>query len=141
MPPKKAKAQEEASVGEKTEAKKEKSPENDSNLMAALSYLINLIGLPASIIFYLVKKEDSYVRFHALQATVLWAAMFLVGMVCVVALIVLSIVTMGFGGILGICMLPFGLIFLVADLYLAYLAYQGQKYKIPAIGDFVEKYV
>ncbi|MDD5337572.1 MAG: DUF4870 domain-containing protein [Candidatus ainarchaeum sp.] len=143
MAAKKGKVQSAAPAEEKAEARKESksSPENDSNLMAALSYIINLIGLPVSIVLYLVKKEDSFVRFHALQATALWVALFLIGIIAMVLLVVISVVTMGFGGILGICVLPLGLIFLLLDLYLAYLAYQGQKYKIPVIGDFVEKYV
>ena len=42
----------------------------DANLAAALSYLV---GFVTGIIFLLVEKENKFVRFHAMQSTLLFA--------------------------------------------------------------------
>ncbi len=108
--------------------------DKDSNLMAALGYIINLVMLPWSFVIYFVKKEDKFVRFHALQAGILW----IIAMIITVILIVISIIV---GMVLGplSCVvwgiqLLFGLAFLAADLYAAYMAYQGTEWEMPVIG-------
>jgi uncharacterized membrane protein len=135
MPPKKAK--EEVKAQEKTA----KSPEDDSNLMGAIAYIVNLFVLPWSLALYLMKKEDKFVRFHALQAAALWLVAVAVSMVMSFAVLAISVVTSGIGSFGFLCMPVIGLAFLALDLYPAYMAYQGQKFKLPVIGDFVEKYV
>lgn len=140
MPPKKAK--DEAKAPEKAEkAAPSKNPEDDSNLMGAISYVVNLFVLPWSLALYVMKKEDKFVRFHALQAAALWIAAVAVSTVISGVVLVISIVTSGIGGFGFLCMPVIGLAFLALDLYPAYMAYQGQKYKLPVLGDFVEKYV
>ncbi len=127
----------------KKEEKAPKALEKDSNLLAAFGYIVNaLVGiLPWSILLYFVKKEDKFVRFHALQATVLWVAALIAFTGLTVVFGVLTAVTMGFGVVLYVCMLPLGLALFIVDLYAAYKAYQGETYKLPVIGNFAEKYV
>lgn len=88
---------------------------NDSNIMGAISYLWLL-----SIVMYFVKKDDSFVRFHAKQ-----------GMVLAVISIVLSFIpVIGWIVNLGVfIMMIIG----------AVKAYQGQKYALPVIGSIAEK--
>ncbi len=88
-----------------------------------------------------MKKDDKLVRFHSLQATIFWAAALMVGIGFIVAMAVLTVVTGGFAGIFGICILPLGLALLVVDLYAAYKAYQGEMWEMPVIGTFTKKYV
>ena len=45
-------------------------PGFDANVAAALSYLV---GFVTGIIFLLVEKENSFVRFHAMQSTLVFA--------------------------------------------------------------------
>ncbi|MBU0586034.1 DUF4870 domain-containing protein [Candidatus Micrarchaeota archaeon] len=137
MPPKK----DSVKMQSETPASSSGGIEKDSNLMATLSYIANFIGLPVSLGIYFMKKEDAYVRFHSMQATILYAASALLGIVLTVLSIVIVIVTAGVGGLVTICFIPIGLVVLLANLYAAYKAYQGERYKLPVIGDFAEKYI
>ena len=93
----------------------------DANLAAALTYLV---GFVTGVIFLLVEKENRFVRFHALQSTLLFAG--------IVALdILLQIVP-----ILGALVVVFLVIPASAVLWLLMMfkAYQGEEYKLPIVG-------
>lgn len=123
----------------------------DPKVAAALSY-IWIVGL----IFYFMEKENRFVRFHAMQSIIFG----IVNSVIIVALMVLAFVltiVMGVGGamvggalglivsLLGwLVWLLFVLVILVMMLglvFAAYKAYQGQKFKLPIIGNMAEKIV
>ncbi len=97
---------------------------SDDKLWAALSYVFApLVGIIALLIED--KKARPYIKFHAIQSIVASIAFFVIAMV-------LSIVTLGFG---GLCVPLLWLVFL----YWAYQAYQGNSFTIPLITDFVRK--
>src|SRR5438045_6889628 len=50
----------------------------DANVAAALAYLV---GFVTGIIFLLVEKENRFVRFHAMQSTLLFIGIILVDVV------------------------------------------------------------
>src|SRR6187402_569105 len=50
----------------------------DANVAAALAYLV---GFVTGIIFLLVEKENKFVRFHAMQSTLLFIGVILVDVV------------------------------------------------------------
>ena len=93
----------------------------DANLAAALSYLA---GFVTGIIFLVVEKENRFVRFHAMQSTLLFAAIVAVD-------ILLQIVPL-----LGALLVVFLVIPASAALwlFLMFRAYQGDEYKLPLIG-------
>jgi uncharacterized membrane protein len=93
----------------------------DANVAAALSYLV---GFVTGIIFLVVEKENRFVRFHALQSTLVFAG--IVGID-----ILLQIVP-----ILGALVVIFVVIPLSAALwlFLMYKAYQGEEFKLPLVG-------
>jgi uncharacterized membrane protein len=93
----------------------------DANLAAALSYLV---GFVTGIIFLLVEKENKFVRFHAMQSTLVF-----IGIVAVD--ILLQIVP-----ILGALVVIFVVIPASALLWLLlmYKAYQGEEFKLPLVG-------
>lgn len=119
-----------------------KAAASDNNLIAALSYIFGPI---IALIIYLIKKDDKFVKFHALQAMVfdVVAIVLYVGLSIVfyIAGIALAAVTYGIGGLLMFCPMLIMLVFAVAALYAAYMAFQGKMYKLPMIGDFAAKYV
>jgi uncharacterized membrane protein len=86
---------------------------SDDKLWAMLSYLIPLIAVV--VLFMEDKKSRPYVKFSAVQS-----------LVATVAITIIASVTLGCGSIL-----------IFAQLYWAYLAYQGQDIKIPMISDFI----
>jgi len=111
---------------------------NESNLFAALGYIIGLLA----IIFYLVKKEDKYLRFHSMQSILIWVAAF----VAAVVLFIISTIV-GFIPVIGVLACVFGfagvlvwLVAVVAALYCAYKAFNGERYELPYIGPMARKY-
>src|SRR6476661_7420661 len=88
----------------------------DANVAAALSYLV---GFVTGIIFLLVEKDDRFVRFHAMQSTILFAGIVAID-------ILLQIVP-----ILGALVVVFVVIPLSAILWLLLMfkAYQGEEFK------------
>lgn len=95
---------------------------SDDKLWAALGYPIVLIA----IIMLLMeeKKTRPFIKYHAVQAIAANVVLFVVG-------IVVSVVTLGFG---GLCVPLLWLVFL----YWAYLAYQGQLFEIPVVTNFIK---
>ena len=102
------------------------SPEltSDDKLWAALSYVFApIVGIIALLMED--KKARPYIKFHAVQSIA-------ASVVFVVVAVILSTVTLGFG---GLCVPILWLVFL----YWAYQAYQGQDVKIPVVTDFIKK--
>jgi uncharacterized membrane protein len=93
----------------------------DANLAAALCYLV---GFVTGIIFLVIEKENRFVRFHAMQSTLVF-----VGLVAID--ILLQIVPL-----LGALLVVFFVIPLSAVLwlFLMFKAYQGDEFKLPVIG-------
>ena len=93
----------------------------DANVAAALTYLV---GFVSGIIFLLVEKDNKFVRFHAMQSTLVF-----IGIVAVD--ILLQIVP-----ILGALVVVFIVIPVSAILWLLlmYKAYQGEEFKLPLVG-------
>ena len=101
----------------------DQSVSNDEKLWAALSYVFAPI---VGIIVLLMedKKKIAYLKFHAVQSIALSIVFFVVALV-------LTTVTLGFG---GLCV---PLLYL-AFLYWAYLAYQGQMFNVPVVTNFLK---
>jgi len=93
----------------------------DEKLSGALCYALCFL----SGIFYLImEKENKFVRFHALQSTIWFGACWILSwLVRFVPFI---------GGLLSGLI---SLLIFVSWLYLMYMAYKGETFKIPVIGD------
>lgn len=106
------------------------------NVASLLCYVCSLV---TGVIFLLLEKENKDVKFHA------WQAIFLGGS-AIVLQVVLSILVFIFSKMAGFLGAIFG--FIVSLVWLGYLilwivcmikAYQGERFKIPFIGDLAEK--
>ena len=95
----------------------------DANIVAAFSYLL---GFVTGIIVLLLEKENRFVRFHAMQSTLLFAGIVAID-------ILLQIVP-----ILGALVVVFIIIPASALLWLLMMfkAYQGEEFKLPLVGQF-----
>ena len=105
--------------------------ENEKNekLMGALSYLL---GPVTGIIFLVMEKKNAYIRFHAMQSTILFGAIFLIS----IALGLIPVL----GWIVALILSPLlTLVSFILWLVLMWKAYNGEKYKLPYIGDLAEK--
>jgi uncharacterized membrane protein len=128
----------------------------DPKVAAAISY-IWIVGL----IFFFIEKENKFVRFHAMQSILFGIANSVIMMVLAILATILTVVftiggaaaatATGSGGIGGLASLLVGLIWLifwliamvclVGLIFAAVKAYQGQKFKLPIIGNMAEKIV
>lgn len=96
---------------------------SDDKLWAALGYPIALVAI--IVLLMEEKKARPFVKFHAVQSLAANVAFFVVS-------VVLSTVTLGFG---GICVPVIWLVFL----YWAYKAYMGEYFDIPVVTNFIKK--
>jgi len=93
----------------------------DANVAAALSYLV---GFVTGLIFLLVEKENKFVRFHAMQSTILFVGIVLVN-------ILLNLVPF-LGALVAVAVvIPLSAILW---LLLMFKAYQGEEFKLPLVG-------
>jgi|SRR5208283_1121251 len=109
---------------------------SDSKLFGALAYFLSII---TGIVVFLVKKDDSYARFHAMQSILTGIAIIVLAIVLFIVQIILAIIP-----ILGIILsLLLGFVFylgvFILWLFLMWKAYNGEKFKLPIIGDQAEK--
>lgn len=96
-----------------------------ANVAALLSYLLGFI---TGILFYVLEKENKFVRFHAMQSIVVFSALFVLGFV------------LGFIPLLGWFLLPLlWLANVIIWVILMVKAYQGEYFKMPLAGNIAEK--
>lgn len=97
----------------------------NENLMAAASYLLGFI---TGIIFLLIEKQSKFVRFHAMQSTILFGGVFVLNF------------ALGFIPILGwLVGLLLSLAAFVLWIVCMWKAFQGETYKVPFVGAIAEK--
>lgn len=118
---------------------------NESKGFGAVVYLL---GILISILVYLLKKEDGYVKYHAAQAILFDLCVMVVSMVVgaclIIVLIVAGIATMGVGFFIGfwivwLALMGIGLVLFAFRVFFAYKAYRGERFKLPILGDQSEK--
>jgi uncharacterized membrane protein len=116
----------------------------DANVVAMLCYVANLccyLGLILSIITVVTDKTNKLARFHAFQSILLSA----IGLVIGIVLNVLNGVAIAANSgalsmLVGLIGLVVGLGFLIAVIYTAIKAYQGDIFKLPILGDLADKW-
>ena len=110
----------------------------DSNGMAAVAYVLTIL---TGVLMYVMKPDDKYVKFHAVQSILLGVSYAIIWMVVGALMTGLSY-ALPFGGFL----LGFGLfgilwlVFLLVWLYCIYKAYSGERFKLPIIGNMAENF-
>jgi uncharacterized membrane protein len=96
----------------------------DANVAALLSYLAGFI---TGIIFFVLEKENKFVRFHAMQSIIVFGAFFVLQMVMVFTIIFIVLIP-----VINIAAVILWVILMIK-------AYNGEMYKLPVIGDIAEK--
>lgn len=100
----------------------------EANIAAALAYVAGFI---TGILMLVIEKESRFVRFHAMQSTVVFVA------VLIISVVINSIPILG----------PFLYAFLLFPavviiwLVLMFKAYNRETFKLPIAGDFAEKQI
>ena len=107
----------------------------DENIVAALSYLFGPIS---GIIVLVLEKENRFVRFHALQSTLWFLLLMVIGWILSAIGSIFNIVHLIggiFTGLTGLVASIVGLIGLISMVWLIYKAFTNQTWKVPVIGD------
>lgn len=97
----------------------------NENVEALLCYALTWV---TGVIFLLLEKENKFVRFHAIQSIITFLALqvlyFMLGKIPIL------------GGLLSLIIGPLQFILWII---LMYKAYNGEKYKLPVIGEIAEQ--
>ena len=96
----------------------------DEKLTGALCYLVLWV---TGIVIYLIEKDNKFVRFHAMQS--------------ILVFLPLSVISWFFSWILWWFGWLIGLLTFILWIVLMIKAYQGEKFKLPIVGDIAEKQV
>lgn len=100
----------------------------EENIASMLCY----IGLwVTGLIFYLLEKENKTVKFHAMQSLLTFIGVFIV-------YFVIFFLTW-FVPFMWMFSYLFGLLVFILWIILVIKAYQGEKFKLPIVGDIAEK--
>lgn len=108
----------------------------EQNTAALLSYLFTWV---TGLIFYLIEKDNKYVRFHAMQSIFFGIAMVLAGALLVVITTILRHVPF-IGGMTSMLLsFIYWIGTVVIWITLMVKAFQGERYKLPFVGDIAER--
>lgn len=121
----------------------------DSNIAGALSYLF---GIVTGLIFFLIEKDDRFVRWHAAQSMAFNGLLIVAYIVLTILGTIVSVMTFGGGTgtflVGSLFSLILGLVWLVvaaggfaAWIYLMYKAYQNETPRIPIAAGIADKLV
>jgi uncharacterized membrane protein len=98
----------------------------DANVAAALAYSV---GWVTGLAFLFFEEENKFVRFHAWQSVIVFGGLSLAWMVA------LSVPILGW--IAAFLVIP--PVSAVLWLILMFKAYQGERFKLPGVGDLAEQ--
>ena len=97
----------------------------EANIAGLLCYVL---WWASGLVFFLIEKESNFVRFHAIQSVYVFGAITVAGIVLgwipVIGLVIGSLIW-----VLGV----------ILWIILMIKAYQGEKFKLPMVGDWAEK--
>jgi len=108
------------------EPKKKSSTGLDENIAGSLCYVLGWI---TGLIFFLLEKESTFVKFHAMQSIVISVALTLINIAVSIFTPSLRLVISPLVSVLSIVILIIMII----------KAYNGEMYKLPIAGDIAEK--
>jgi uncharacterized membrane protein len=121
-----------------TRAQEPSSTGLDANVAAALAYLFPPVG---GVVFFVLEKENRFVRFHAAQAIVVGIAMFAVWIAFFALSAILRVIPiLGplFSGLLWAAIALGGF---ALWLLLTFRAYLGQEWEVPIAGDYARRLI
>lgn len=107
------------------------------NIAGLLCYAL---GWLSGLVFYLIEKENKFVRFHALQSLVFFGALTVLGIGLGILSAIMAAIRLS--ALVPVIILLSNLIWLaslVVWILLMFKAYKGERFKLPIAGDIAEK--
>ena len=90
-------------------------------------FLCYVLGFITGIVFLVVEKRSSFVRFHAMQSTTTFLGLFVISMI------------LGVIPILHLLVYPIWILSLILWLILMVKALRGERYLLPIVGKMAEE--
>jgi len=106
------------------EEKEKSSTGLDENVASFLCYLFGFI---TGIVFLVVEKKSSFVKFHAMQSTITFLSLFVISII------------LGWIPIIGLLVYPIWVLSLILWLILMIKALRGERYSLPIVGKMAEE--
>jgi len=103
----------------------------DPNVAALLAYLFGWLG---GLIFFMIEKDNKFVRFAAMQSILFNVASIAVWFVLSFVVGALALATGGLGALFGLLMPLIGIGFLIVWIMLMVKAYNNEEWELPIIG-------
>ena len=102
------------------------------NVAAGLSYVFLPAPWIGGLIFFLVEKQNRFVRFHAMQSLLFFGGL-------TVLSIIISFLA-GYIPLIGFLNTVLGIVWFVSWIILMIQGFQGKYFKLPVVGDYAERY-
>jgi uncharacterized membrane protein len=99
----------------------------EPNVAGLLCYVL---GWVSGLVFFILEKDNKFVRFHAMQSIVTFGALTVVNFI----LMFIPIIGWIISWLIGVLAFILWIVLMIK-------AYQGQKYKLPWAGEIAEKQV
>jgi uncharacterized membrane protein len=106
------------------EEKQTSSTGLDENVAGFLCYLFGFI---IGIVFLAVEKKSRFVKFHAMQSTIMFLSLFVITII------------IGWIPIIGLLVYPIWILSLILWLILMIKALRGERYSLPIVGKMAEE--
>jgi uncharacterized membrane protein len=115
----------------------------DENVASAACYVL---GWLTGIIFFLIEKDNKTVKFHAMQSILTFLPLTILYWIlgAIFSMMVFGAGIYGAYGawqILSLISTLIAIVMLILWLVLMFKAYQGEKFKVPIVGDIAENQV
>ena len=91
-----------------------------------LCYILTWLS---GLVFFLIEKDSKFVKFHAMQSIITFVALIIIIWIANVIPLIGRVIA----GLVGLLMLVLWIILMIK-------AYQGEKFKLPVVGDLAEKW-
>ena len=105
----------------------------EPNVAGLLCYLVGWI---TGLIFFLIEKENDFVRFHAMQSIVVFGAFTILQIILSILQLIPYIWILFY-----IVSILLGVGTFVLWVLLMVKAYQGERYRLPYAGDFADRHI
>jgi uncharacterized membrane protein len=110
----------------------------DANLASLIAYFFWFLG---GLIFFLIEKENRFVRFHAMQSILYNAAVVAIFIVITIISIILSQISWILASMIGLLTFVLWIGSIIGWILLMVKAYQNKMFKLPVIGNMAESIV
>jgi len=108
----------------------------EENVEGALCYLL---GWLTGIVFYLIEKDNEFVRFHARQSILTFLPLSILSFIFSGGFMFSGVLFGGIWALLSLIGTLLWLLTVILWLVLMIKAYRGERFKLPVVGDVAER--